>query len=133
MKRVHTAKQISCPECDNPVTKVTCGNSQLGRKYRYRRCGSCGHKFKTSQSLSETDAKETIVPYLDTVLLRRQERLRGGGSSKLNPSDVREIRKLWAKAVYKDKQEKIYIAEQFNVKERAVDNILTGKAWSFVS
>ena len=40
---------------------------------------------------------------------------------------------MWAKAVYKDKQEIIYIAERFNVKERAVKNILTGKAWSFVS
>ena len=103
MKRVHTAKQISCPECD-----------------------------ETSQSMDAKGAKEIIVPYLETVLLRRQERLRGGGSSKLNPSDVRKIREMWAKAIYKDKQEKIYIAEQFNVKERAVDNILTGKAWSFV-
>jgi len=132
MKRVHTANQISCPECDHPVTKVTCVKSKLGRRYRYRRCACCDHKFKTSQSLGETDAKETIVPYLETVLLRRQERLRGGGSSKLNPSDVREIRKMWAKAVYKDKQEIIFIAERFNVKERAVKNILTGKAWSFV-
>ena len=82
--------------------------------------------------MSAKDKKETIVPYLELVKLRRQEHLRGGGSSKLNPSDVREIRKMWAKAVYKDKQEKIYIAEQFDVKERAVDNILTGKAWSFV-
>ena len=133
MKRVHTAKQIPCPECDNPATRVTCCDSKLGRKYRYRRCESCGHKFKTSQSLSETDAKETIVPYLEPVLLRRQERLRGSGSSKLKPDDVREIRKMWAKAIYKDKQERIYIAEQFNVKERAVGNILTGKAWCFVS
>jgi len=132
MKRVHTAKQIPCPECDNPATRVTCGESKLGRKYRYRRCEACGHKFKTSQSLSETDAEEAIIPYLETVLLRRQERLRGGGSSKLKPDDVREIRAMWIKAVYKDKQEMIHIAERFNVKERAVKNILTGKAWSFV-
>jgi hypothetical protein len=39
---------------------------------------------------------------------------------------------MWTKAVYKDKQEMIHIAERFNVKERAVKNILTGKAWSFV-
>ena len=133
MKRVHTAKQMSCPECDHPVTKVTCVESKLGRRYRYRRCACCDHKFKTSQSMSEEGAREIMVPYLELIKLRRQEYLRGGGCSKLTPDDVRAIRAMWIKAVYRDKQEMINIAERFNVKERAVKNILTGKAWSFVS
>ena len=133
MKRVRTAKQISCPECDHLVTKVTCVEKKLGRRYRYRRCESCDHKFKTSQSMSEKNAKETIVPYLELVQIRQQRLLRGGGRSKLTPDDVRTIRVMWIKAVYKDKQEMIHIAEQFKVKERAVKNILTGKAWSFVA
>ena len=133
MRRVHTAKQISCPECDHPVTKVTCVENKLGRRYRYRRCASCDHKFKTSQSMSAKCAKEIIIPYLELVELRRQEHLRGGGCSKLTPDDVRAIRAMWIKAVYKDKQEMIHIAERFNVKERAVRNILAGRAWSFVS
>ena len=83
--------------------------------------------------MSAKGAKEIIVPYLELVKLRRQEHLRGGGCSKLTPDDVRAIRALWIKAVYKDKQEMIHIAERFNVKERAVRNILAGKAWSFVS
>ena len=132
MKRVHTANQILCPKCDYSVTKVTCVENKLGRRYRYRRCACCDHKFKTSQSMSEKGAKEIMVPYLELVKLRRQEHLRGGGCSKLTPDDVREIRTMWIKAVYKDKQEMIHIAERFNVKERAVKNILTGKAWSFV-
>ena len=133
MKRVRTAKQISCPECDHLVTKVTCVEKKLGRRYRYRRCENCDHKFKTSQSMSEKDAKETIVPYLELVQIRQQRLLKGGGRSKLTPDDVRTIRVMWIKAVYKDKQEMIHIAEQFKVKERAVKNILTGKAWSFVA
>ena len=133
MKRVRTAKQISCPECDHLVTKVTCVEKKLGRRYRYRRCESCDHKFKTSQSMSEKDAKETIVPYLELVQIRQQRLLRGGGRAKLTPSDVREIRKMWIKAIYKDKQEMIYIAEKFNVKERAIRNIVNGKSWAFVA
>ena len=80
----------------------------------------------------EKDAKETIVPYLDRVQLRRGERRRGR-SSKLTADDVRRVREMWKKAVYRDKQEMIDIAERFNVKERAVRNILTGKTWSYVS
>ena len=83
--------------------------------------------------MSEKDAKETIVPYLELVQIRQQRLLKGGGRSKLTPDDVRTIRVMWIKAVYKDKQEMIHIAEQFKVKERAVKNILTGKAWSFVA
>ena len=82
--------------------------------------------------MSAKSEKETIVPYLELVKLRRQEHLRGGGCSKLTPDDVRAIRAMWIKAIYRDKQEMIYIAERFNVKERAVRNILAGKAWSFV-
>ena len=132
MKRVHTAQQVSCPKCDNPATKVTCVENKLGRRYRYRRCQSCNYKFKTSQSMTKKDATENIVPYLELIHLRRQELLRGGGHSKLTPNDVREIREIWDKTTFKDRDLAYRIGRQFEVEERAIDNIIKGKSWVFV-
>ena len=141
MKRFITAQPIACPECDHPITKVTCMERRLGRKYRYRRCKRCDHKFKTSQSIIDSEqqktgctrnAKEIIVPYVIRSVSKQQQNIRGLGFSKLSADDIREIRVMWQKAIYKDKQERINIAEKFNVKERAILNIITGKSWSYV-
>ena len=132
MKRVHTAQSVACPECDHPATKVTCVENKLGRRYRYRRCQSCDHKFKTSQSMIEKSTTENIVPYLELIHLRRQELLKGGGHAKLTPSDVREIREIWEKTTFKDRDLAYRIGRQFEVEERAIDNIIKGKSWAFV-
>tara|TARA_R110001592_G_scaffold71021_8_gene217349 strand:- start:10787 stop:11215 length:429 start_codon:yes stop_codon:yes gene_type:complete len=141
MKRFVTAQPIACPECDHPITKVTCVERRLGRKYRYRRCERCDYKFKTSQSIVDSDlqktgctrnAQETVVPYIIRSVSKQQQNMRGIGSSKLSPDDIRGIRVMWQKAIYKDKQERIDIAEKFNVKERTIQNIITGKSWGYL-
>ena len=136
MKRFVTAQSVACPECDHPITKVTCIQRKLGRKYRYRRCEHCDYKFKTSQSIKDSDlkkreytkdAKEIIVPYIIRSLSKQQQNMRGLGSAKLSPDNIREIRVIWQRATHKDKQERIDIAKKFNVKERAIKNIIDGR------
>ena len=131
-RRIATAKAVLCPECGS---KTYVRNSRLYgyEKVRYRDCSSCEHKFKTSQDIRAKSFPEVIVPYEEQSKVRQSNYIKGGGNSKLTVADVRKIRDMWNESEYKDVQERIWIAEQFNVKDRAVLNILTGKAWSFVA
>ena len=131
-KRTVTAKTVICPECGTK-TKVYNSKIQDGSKSRYRCCPNCSHKFKTMQDLKNADSPEVIVPYEEVSAIRQRNFIRGGGNSKLTVSDVKKIRKMWEESEYKDMTDRLGIAEEFNVKDRAIRNILTGKSWAYVA
>lgn len=133
MKRVNTARQIACPNCGHLKTKITCGRCNQNHKYRYRRCGCCDHKFKTSQARNSKNAEEHIVPYCELSALRQKEYLRGGANSKLTPTDVREIRSIYENSKYKDKDLCYRIGQRYDVEEQAIKNVISGRSWSFVA
>lgn len=85
------------------------------------------------QKMKNASSPEIIVPYEELSVIRQRNFLRGGGYSKLTASDVRKIRKMWEESEYKDMTDRLGIAEEFNVKDRTIYNILTGKSWAYVS
>ena len=86
---------MDCPEC-GAITRVTCLERHPNgyRIRRFRRCTSCGHKFRTTQSCEKLDN--------DGRIWNQDQSRRNAMKGELSPSailteqDVIKIRSLYA-------------------------------------
>ncbi len=57
------ADGISCPQCAHCGCPVVGGTrKRKGRVMQYRRCGGCGHRFKTEKSFIEIKSEPSTLP-----------------------------------------------------------------------
>lgn len=124
MKRTLTAKHVACPEC-NTTTEITClrNKNEGALRIRYRKCPSCNHKFKTSQTISPSIGPEVITPY------HSAEEICTIRSSKLNEHDVLDILGFLRRGAFSRRD----LALQYDVTLHTIHAIAQGKTWKHLT
>ena len=119
MKRSHTAQKISCPKCNNTITRVFSVEKRGGTafKVRYRKCTECSHTFRTEQIIEPEVGQELAVPPVGPSYPRH---------TKLTADEVLDIKRLLANDVFSVSD----LALQYEVHYSTIRWIKTGKSWA---
>ncbi len=111
----------NCPHCNSTITSVIYSPGPArGRKLRHRKCAACQAKFKTYQQVNP----------LGPEVAQTLKKGRGGANGKLEPDDVREIRRQLQRRGGRDHQ---LIADLFGVARTTVSRIKSNTAYKHVS
>jgi len=110
-----------CPHCNSTITSVIYSPGPArGTKLRHRKCAVCQTKFKTYQQV------DPLGPELPKTLKVGK----GGATGKLEPDDVREIRRQLKRRGGRDHQ---LIADLFGIARTTVTRINVNTAYKHVS
>ena len=105
---------VNCPNCDTPVTNMTCTHVKDNVRIRYRRCKACNHSFKTEQLITA----ERVIKY--------SPHARTG--AKLTPDEVQDIRRLIKNRIFNP----LDLAMQYEVQPQTIYRIASRKSWSHI-
>ena len=112
-KSVHPLEQVYCPDCNSSDIFNTCSRSEGDTRIRYKRCRSCGCRFKTEQLIT----REIVTPKKKSF------------NSKLREEDVVFIKEQLVGGIYGAKA----LALQYEVSQSCIFEIKAGRTWSHVT
>ena len=106
--------KMKCPKCKHQDTNVTVTEQRADHTVRYKRCLSCGYRFRT---------EERIVKYLPRNIpvngkLKRDHILR-----------IREIAKEELKLGIPKSETIVKLQVEYNVSFSCIRDVIIGKTW----